>query len=131
MWATKTSTERTVDLSARTLELLKKIRAEQQKLALKTGVPLPDSCFLNRRGQPIDQSRLTKCMKGALKRAELPTAHGLYDLRHTYATIALSEGKPPTYVAEQNRGQRRDPVSLVRALVPAAAINRGECRYTN
>jgi hypothetical protein len=40
-------------------------------------------------------------MKGALKRAELPTSHGLYDLRHTYATIALSEGKPPTYVAEQ------------------------------
>ena len=101
VWATKTSTERTVDLSTRTMELLKKLRAEQQKLALKTGAPLPDSCFLNRRGQPIDQSRLTKCMKGALKRAGLPTAHGLYDLRHTYATIALSEGKPPTYAAEQ------------------------------
>ena len=31
----------------------------------------------------------------------MSAAHGLYDLRHTYATIALSEGKPPTYVAEQ------------------------------
>ena len=40
-------------------------------------------------------------LKKALKRAGLPTAHGLYDLRHTYASIALSEGKPATYVAEQ------------------------------
>jgi integrase len=101
IWATKTSTERTVDLSGRTVELLKKLRAEQQKRALKTAAPLPDLCFMNRRGQAIDQSRLSKRLKRALKRAGLPTAHGLYDLRHTYATIALSEGKPPTYVAEQ------------------------------
>jgi integrase len=101
VWATKTSTERTVDLSRRTVELLRKLRAEQQKRALKTSTPLPDLCFLNRRGQPIDQSRLTKRLKRSLKRAGLPTEHGLYDLRHTYATIALSESKPPTYVAEQ------------------------------
>jgi integrase len=101
VWATKTSTERTVDLSERTVELLKQLRAEQRKQALKTGVPLPAFCFLNRRGQAIDQSRLSKRLKKALKRLGLPTAHGLYDLRHTYATIALSEGKPPTYVAEQ------------------------------
>jgi integrase len=101
VWATKTSTERTVDLSERTMTLLRKLRAEQQKKTLKTGAPVPDSCFVNRRGQAIDQSRLTKRLKRALKRAGIATAHGLYDLRHSYATIALSEGKPPTYVAEQ------------------------------
>lgn len=101
IWATKTSTGRTVDLSRQTIESLKKLRAEQQKRALNRGWPLPDLCFLNRRGRPIDQSRLTKMLKKALKRAGLPTAHGLYDLRHTYASIALSEGKPATYVAEQ------------------------------
>src|SRR3974377_1045784 len=51
---------------------------------------LPDSCSLNRRGQPINQSRLTKRLKGVLRYAGLPTAHCLYDLRHTYATIALA-----------------------------------------
>lgn len=71
--------------------------AHQGKIPLRR----PELCFLNRRGQPIDQSRLTKRLKRSLKRAALPTAHGLYDLRHTYATIALSEGRPPTYVAEQ------------------------------
>jgi integrase len=96
IWATKTSTERTVDLSARTIDLLKRLRVEQQKQALKKGAPLPDSCFLNRHGLPIDQSRLTKRLKRSLERAGLPTAHGLYDVRHTYATIALSEGRPPT-----------------------------------
>ena len=101
VWATKTSTERTVDLSEQTLTLLRKLRAEQQTKALKIGASVPDSCFVNRRGQAIDQSRLTKHLKRALKRAGISTAHGLYDLRHTYATIALSEGKPPTYVAEQ------------------------------
>jgi integrase len=101
VWATKTSTERTVDLSERTVELLKKLRAEQQKRALKSGTALPDLCFLNRRGQAVDQSRLSKRLKLALMRAGLPTAHSLYDLRHTNATIALSKGEPPTYVAEQ------------------------------
>jgi hypothetical protein len=37
-------------------------------------------------------------------RAGLPTAHGLSDLRNSYAMVALADGKPPTYVAEQVGG---------------------------
>lgn len=101
IWATKTSTERTVDLSPRSLTALKRLRTAQQQLAPNTGAGVPDLCFPNGAGRVVDQSRLAKTLKHLLRRAGVSTAHGLYDLRHTYATIALAEGKPPTYVAEQ------------------------------
>ncbi len=48
----------------------------------------------------MDESRLRKAFKCALKDAKLP-AFRVYDLRHTYASLLLAERAPITYVAAQ------------------------------
>ena len=125
VWATKTSTERTVDLSERTMTLLRKLRAEQQTKALKTGASVPDSCFVNRRGQAIDQSRLTKRLK---RRAQARrAADGSRPLRpspHLRDDRPL-RGQAAHVRRRADRRQRRDAASLVRALVPAAGNSDG------
>ena len=51
------------------------------------------------RYRKIDQSRLTKRMKLVLERAGIETAHGLYDLRHSFVTHGLVAGRSPTDIA--------------------------------
>jgi len=56
--------------------------------------------FPNDDGHPMDESRVRKVFKQALKRAQLPEFR-LYDLRHTYASLLLAAGAPITYVSAQ------------------------------
>jgi integrase len=101
IWATKTYRERTLTLTPRVLRLFRRIHAEAKRAALAAGAPVRRLCFINNHGQAIDQSRLTKRMKRVLERAALPTAHGLYDLRHSFVTRSLNAGKSPSEIAAE------------------------------
>jgi hypothetical protein len=48
----------------------------------------------------MDESRVRKVFKRALKQAKLP-GFRLYDLRHTYASLLLAASAPITYVSAQ------------------------------
>jgi site-specific recombinase XerD len=127
IWATKTYRERTVTLSARSLRLLRRIHADAKRHALAAGAPVRQLAFVNARGEPIDQSRLTKRMKRILERAGLPTTHGLYDLRHSFVTRGLEAGRPPTEIAAEI-GDRVETV--LRFYAHPAATQRSEKRAT-
>ena len=82
---------RAVPLQAKALEALNQLPPAENEIL-----------FANTRGGRIDfRSFGRRHWKPAQRRAGIEPLRGLYDLRHTYATIALAEGKPPTYVAEQ------------------------------
>ena len=53
---------------------------------LRTGRGEPEWLFPNDDGHPMDESRVRKVFKQALKRAKLPEFR-VYDLRHTYAPL--------------------------------------------
>jgi len=80
-------------------KLLKRLHTEAKKQALAAGKPVRSLVFVNAAGEMIDQSRLTKRMKLVLERAGIETAHGLYDLRHTFVTHGLVAGRSPTDIA--------------------------------
>jgi integrase len=82
---------------------------------------------VNAAGQQIDQSRLTKRLMRVLERAGLPTARGLYDLRHSFVTRSLKAGKPLTEIAAEV-GDRVETV--VRFYAHPTSTHRSEERAT-
>jgi len=67
---------------------------------LREGWGDPEWLFPNEEGKPHDEARVRKVFKRALGKAKLP-AFRLYDLRHTFASLLLSERAPITYVSAQ------------------------------
>jgi len=57
--------------------------------------------FSNTEGQPLDEAKTRKVFKHALEKIGLPTSFVPYDLRHTFASILLSDGVPLLYVSKQ------------------------------
>jgi integrase len=91
---------RTIDLSARTVEVLKKHSAHRRaQLKLKYGwSTLPTPFFCSRKGLYADPSRTRDAFDRVVKAANLPhfTPHGL---RHTYASLLLIAGVDVFYVS--------------------------------
>jgi integrase len=56
--------------------------------------------FTTIRGKPIDPCSITKGFKGVLRRAGLPTTSRFHDLRHTAASLLVSQGVPLTVVRD-------------------------------
>ena len=59
----------------------------------------PDLVF-HRNGEPIDQNHIRRVFKRLLAKAGLREIR-IHDMRHTYASLLLSEGISPVYVKEQ------------------------------
>ena len=68
--------------------------------ALGDGYADPTLVFASEVGTPLDPDNVTKRFKRALKRAELPQATRLHDLRHGAATMLLEAGEPVPAVSE-------------------------------
>ena len=97
---TKTYEERTVDLTPDLLQAIQCHLTWLKTEAVRHGTGEPEWLFPNEDGGPMDESRVRKAFKRALKDAKLP-AFRLYDLRHTYASLLLAERAPITYVTAQ------------------------------
>jgi integrase len=107
-YATMLSTPKTkkgrrlIVLDQATVSALRKLRAMQMKDGLGKGIPWQQSqpVFVTEAGPPYHPERVSKLFAQAAKRAALPRIR-LHDLRHTYATLALSAGVHPKVISER------------------------------
>jgi len=105
---TKTKRIRRVDLSDELLAALKDHMRQQKEAWLKrespeggTRKPQPEWLFSNEEGSWLDMSNLrNRHFKTCLKKAGLHQRR-FHDLRHTFASLLLTNGAPIAYVSEQ------------------------------
>jgi integrase len=93
---------RTIRLPPRTVEALKAHRARQAEQKLKAGSLYEDEglVFASEIGTPLEPSNIDRrSFKPLLKKAGLSDIR-FHDLRHTCATVLLSEGVNPKLVQE-------------------------------
>jgi integrase len=92
--APKSGRTRTVDMSQTLTELLKQHHALRQPGA-------GDLVFHTRAGTVLDQARVGRVFKRALRAAGLPEHFTPHSLRHTFASLLLQQGESPVYVQRQ------------------------------
>lgn len=102
---TKTDRWRTVELDARTVEVLRE-HAQRQAAEIEAagdtyGDPEhPQLVFCTEDGEPLHPDRVSKVFTAHVKSSALPRIR-LHDLRHTHATLALAAGVHPKVVQER------------------------------
>jgi len=95
---------RAVPLPPSIVRALSDYKREQEAVRLKAGTDWRDFdlLFVTGDGGPLlDRNLSRRNFKAVLKRAKLPTSIRLYDLRHSCATLLLTEGTNPKVVAER------------------------------
>lgn len=97
---TKTNQEREVKLSSVARRLLEQYLPWLREESLRYGWGEPTWLFPNEANEPLDESKVRKEYRRLLKTADIPH-RPLYELRHTFASLALSEGVPVTWVSAQ------------------------------
>ena len=95
------SSYRTLDISDKTIEMLKAHRKRQAQEILALGLKNTGLVFTASTGNWVDPSNMDKYFREAVERAELPAIGGMHALRHTYATRMLELGYSPRYVQER------------------------------
>lgn len=94
---------RNVKLPPQTVRALKAWHRQHAAVRLKAGVSYQQNGFLfaTPKGTPFHDRNLTlRHFRPLLVKADLPTTHTLYTLRHTYATLSLAAGTHPKVVSE-------------------------------
>ena len=94
--------KRLIALDPATASALKENRGRQKEGHLARGALWRDTglVFTREDGESYHPERVSKLFVQAAKRAGLPRIR-LHDLRHTYATVALSAGVHPKIVSER------------------------------
>ena len=97
---TKNGKDRKVDMSEQLAATLRKLLVQRKKETLKDGLgEVPDLIF-HRNGRPFEQNYIRRVFKRALTKAGLREIR-LHDLRHTFASLLLTQKETPVYVKEQ------------------------------
>jgi integrase len=93
---------RLIALDQATAAALGSLRTTQKKERLAWGPAWKDTgyVFILENGEPYHPERVSKLFAQAAKQAGLPRIR-LHDLRHTYATLALSAGVHPKVISER------------------------------
>jgi integrase len=103
----KNGKARRVELGATVREALRALDLETKAAALKAGSPRSPWIFEGRTpdgigtGTPLDEANVNRAFKECLDRAGLADHYSPHGLRHTYASLLLSNGVPVQYVKEQ------------------------------
>jgi integrase len=92
---------RVVKLQTWVIELLRKLKGSTEKSEPACDSVFADLIFTTADGEPINEKYLVKKHFKPLLRQSGLTNIRLYDLRHTFATLALTAGVPPKVVSEQ------------------------------
>jgi integrase len=94
---------RTIMLTRQAVEALRSHRKRQNEERLMVGLLWEDYglAFPSTTGRPLSRNSVDRrCFKPLLRRAGLPPATRLHDLRHTCATLLLGQGVHPKFVQE-------------------------------
>lgn len=93
---------RAVDVSSETLSILRELREVRQAECLERGEPYSDEglVFSSTGGKPLDPRAFTRHFESLVKKAGLPRIR-FHDLRHSHATVMLTQGIHPKVVSER------------------------------
>jgi integrase len=97
---TKTGKIRRVDISNQLLHTVKALHVAPKKAALKSGVGEVVETIFHRGGKHVEQNHIRRVFKRLPVKAELRKIR-LHDIRHTFASLFLSNGASPVYVKGQ------------------------------
>lgn len=93
---------RTVDMNKRLTEVLQYLQAERRKEWFQAGKgKIPNLVFPSKAETILDYANIERAFKRILKAAELPKHFSTHCLRHTYASILISDGVSLAYVQRQ------------------------------
>ena len=120
---TKTGKNRRVDMSDQLAEALKSLLIQRKKEALKSGKSEAVEIIFHRKGKHMEQNYIRKVFKRILRKAGIREMR-LHDIRHTFASLLLSNGESPVYVKEQlGHSTIQMTVDIYGHLIPGS--NRG------
>jgi integrase len=124
---TKTSKGRRVDMSDQLCEVLKAFQTVRKRDALQRGVPVNPFLFFEKNDQPLSQNTVRNVFKRILSKAGLREIR-VHDIRHSFASLLLSDGQSPVYVKEQlGHSSIQMTVDIYGHLIPSSnreAVNR-------
>lgn len=98
--ATKTGINQRVDISDQLYQVLRKLFEEQKLRAAQKGTWRTSDIIFPIDGQYRAQNSVRKAFKSFLKRADLREIR-FHDIRHTYASILISNGASLSYIRDQ------------------------------
>lgn len=131
---TKTGKFRRVDMSDQLVTALKKLRTVRKKEALKLGLREPVEIIFHQDGNHLEQNFVNRLFKRILKKAGIRVLNFHY-IRHTYASLLLSNGESPVYVKEQlGHSKIGTTVDIYGHLIPSSnreAVNRLDNPHSN
>ena len=124
---TKTGSSRRVDMSDQLNIALKVILTKAKRDALKSGMDDPFKVVFSRNGKHMEQNYIRRVYKQILKKAGMREMR-LHDIRHTFASLLLSNSESPVYVKEQlGHSSIQMTVDIYGHLIPSAnraAVNQ-------
>jgi integrase len=97
----KSGEPRTINLMRDLRDELQYWRGAQREKYFAAGKPMPGFVFPSERSTRLHQMRLNVMFHRIVKAAGLGPGHVVHDMRHTFASQLLMNGKPLTYVASQ------------------------------
>jgi integrase len=124
---TKTGKTRRVDMSDQLCDVLNALQIRRKRDALQSGTAINPFLFFERNGQPISQNTVRNVFKRILTKAGLREIR-IHDIRHSFASLLLSDGQSPVYVKEQlGHSSIQMTVDIYGHLIPSSnreAVNR-------
>jgi len=101
--------------------VLRRLRTERKRAALKAGKPIAEWVFLTAEGHVVDGDNLrNRVFYRLLEKAEVRQVR-LHDLRHTYASLLIQQGESLAYVQQQlGHSSIQVTVDIYGHLIPGA-----------